>query len=704
MTRWTAVALALVTLALAAVIVGVSRLIRRDRAALVNRFAEESLGELDEAVREIEEDLDDVGEDLRFAGQLVSAADNPADRQRELTALLAVVKQYRQASVFDQNGANLISVLDPLETRRVRPEAFDRVMAHAAAEALDRRREIVVSPRLTPDSRGWYRVFATALPPATSSEHRGAAGAISVLVDTEPFFSRLRLVSSPPSRRLLLLGAHGASMPASDAALASRVAAIDRAGAGSSRFSRLMRRMRAGARGTFLLPEPEARGLGLGRAEAIASYCPIRMAAGGQWSVATVGSTLGLRSHERAIVMRLGLASGAIAVFLLTVGATLVIASRRSVAMRERLRHAEELAHLHEKTEKILDNIPTGVMCVAEDGRVVALNRALRDRVPTLAIGTQIERAFPDAPSTVGDQVHSLVRSARQEGRTLSHFGERLALFGDPGQYNLHAVPLEPRFAEASALVVIEDLSEVRSLQSQLLRAEKLSTVGVLAAGIAHEIGTPLGVVRGRAEYVQSKLGQGHPQSDGIRVIIEQIDAVTRTIRQLLDFSRVRPAAVRPVAIGPVARSVAELLHFEASRRNVTITVGEASGREAVSADPDQLQQVLVNLVMNALDACASGGRVTISALGGQDGTVRLVVADTGCGIGQESLNQVFDPFFTTKKRGQGTGLGLTIAAQIVRNHGGQIELESEPGQGTRVSLLWPAARAAREGRDDIHA
>jgi signal transduction histidine kinase len=227
----------------------------------------------------------------------------------------------------------------------------------------------------------------------------------------------------------------------------------------------------------------------------------------------------------------------------------------------------------------------------------------------------------------------------------------------------------------------------------------------VLAAGIAHEIGTPLGVVRGRAEYVLGKLGQAHPQGPGVAVIIEQIDRVSRTLRQLLDFSRLQPTAVRPVGLGPIVRDVYELLRVEAERRRVQLEFDVPDTLPPLAADPDQLQQVLVNLALNACDACGPGGQVRLSASapdGSETGTwglVTLTVRDDGCGIPRESLNQVFDPFFTTKKRGQGTGLGLTMVAHVVRNHGGRIELESEPGQGTCVTVLWPATPAAAEER-----
>jgi signal transduction histidine kinase len=159
------------------------------------------------------------------------------------------------------------------------------------------------------------------------------------------------------------------------------------------------------------------------------------------------------------------------------------------------------------------------------------------------------------------------------------------------------------------------------------------------------------------------------------------------------------------VGLGPIVRDVYELLRVEAERRRVQLEFDVPDTLPPLAADPDQLQQVLVNLALNACDACGPGGQVRLSASapdGSETGTwglVTLTVRDDGCGIPRESLNQVFDPFFTTKKRGQGTGLGLTMVAHVVRNHGGRIELESEPGQGTCVTVLWPATPAAAEER-----
>jgi signal transduction histidine kinase len=228
---------------------------------------------------------------------------------------------------------------------------------------------------------------------------------------------------------------------------------------------------------------------------------------------------------------------------------------------------------------------------------------------------------------------------------------------------------------------------ELNRLEHQLVRAEKLATVGVLAAGLAHELGTPLAIIRGRAEMLEEKT-----KWPEIKTILDQTDRIASTLRQVLDFSREQPVAVQPTDVVQAFRTVMSLIDFRLRAKNIDGRCEPAGGSFWVAADPDQLQQVLVNLVLNACDACQSGGKIILRA--GADaaapGFVRIEVIDNGCGIPAAQLDAVFDPFFTTKPKGEGTGLGLPVAAGIVRNHQGQISISSE-GKGTTVTLLWPA-------------
>ncbi|HYH98396.1 two-component system sensor histidine kinase NtrB [Hyalangium sp.] len=693
--RHTLVPILLLCVALASVGVGVLAVIQRSRAELVQQFARDRQAQLDEATRGVIEAVEDVSEDLLFAGELLSQPGTPEEHRRELRALLEVIGQYKVIAAYDEAGGEQLRLVDRRADPLVLQGKFLPELMETARRALERPPgDITSSPPLAGVEGGWLRILATAIP----SEGGPARGAVAVLVDTQSLFAPLRIVTSDPEARLLLIGAHGRPSPAGDAGLASWYQRLEQEQGLVPMYAALASKMRAGERGTLLISEHEAELLGLGKAEAVAAFTSIPLKGGSHWSAATLVSTIALRSHERGLIVRLSLAALLVTLFLVGFGVYVFLAQRRAVALRESRRHADRLAHLHDKTQKILDNIPTGVLALTAEGRISAVNQVLRARMPSSVAGAPLAAAFPQASEPVVTRLQGLVEAATREARVRSLLGEPLALFGEEGQYSIHAVPLEARDPEVRTLLVVEDLSNVRALETQLLRAEKFATVGVLAAGIAHEIGTPLGVVRGRAEYVLGKLGAVHPQAAGVGVIIEQIDRVSRTLRQLLDFSRLQPAAVRPVALGPLLRDVSELLRLEAERRQVRIDWELPEGLPAIAADPDQLQQVLVNLTLNACDACSVGGRVRLTAAApdgsssGAWGFVTLTVQDDGCGIPPESLNQVFDPFFTTKKRGQGTGLGLTVVAHVVRNHGGRVELESEPGRGTCVTLLWPAA------------
>jgi signal transduction histidine kinase len=241
--------------------------------------------------------------------------------------------------------------------------------------------------------------------------------------------------------------------------------------------------------------------------------------------------------------------------------------------------------------------------------------------------------------------------------------------------------------------------AKAQDLENQLIRADRLITVGVMATEIAHEVGTPLAVVRGRAEQIGRGLDGGAAAED-LAVIIRQVDQISSTIRQLLDFSRRSPLDKRSVALGLVVERTQQLLQLKVEARHLRLQISLSEDLPMLTADPDQLQQVLVNLLLNACDASPAGGRVTLSARPAPNDMVLVEIIDHGIGIAPADLENVFDPFFTTKPRGEGTGLGLSISAGIVRNHAGRIELRSAPGEGTTVTVLWPASPAP--GDDNV--
>ena len=233
--------------------------------------------------------------------------------------------------------------------------------------------------------------------------------------------------------------------------------------------------------------------------------------------------------------------------------------------------------------------------------------------------------------------------------------------------------------------------AKAQDLENQLVRADRLITVGVMATEIAHEVGTPLAVVRGRAEQIGRGLDSAAVAED-LAVIIRQVDQISSTLRQLLDFSRRSPVDKQPVVLDMIVERTQQLLQLKLEARHLQLEIALGENLPMLTADPDQLQQVLVNLLLNACNASPAGGRITLSARPAPNDMVLIEIVDHGTGIAPADLENVFDPFFTTKPRGEGTGLGLSITAGIVRNHAGRIEVRSAPEEGTTVTVLWPAS------------
>ena len=398
MRRWTVGALLLLVVALATVLVLVVRLAQRDRAALLEQFAAERYGLVREASRGIANALDDVGDDLHLAAELVGQDVDATTQQRELRALLEAVGQLKALCVVGADGAPRFTLVDRRAGQEVQKGNFNEVMVQTARDAMALPPgTVVTSLPLGEPPGGWYRVFATSLP-ATALGNAG--GAVAVLADTEPFFVSLKVVTSLPSSRLMLLGAHGLPAPATDSLLAKWVGKLSTDDRLLPQFASLIARMRAGEEGQLRIGEDEAEQLGLGRAEAVVAFAQVAVKAGRHWSVATLDSTTALRTHEMAIALRFGLAAALVAIFLTAFGAWVVIASRRTVALRERLKHAARLAHLHDKTQKILDNIPTGVLALSAAGHVTAVNRALGELLAGTVLGMDLAQAFSRAPPT----------------------------------------------------------------------------------------------------------------------------------------------------------------------------------------------------------------------------------------------------------------------------------------------------------------
>ncbi|MEJ7601623.1 MAG: ATP-binding protein [Kofleriaceae bacterium] len=257
--------------------------------------------------------------------------------------------------------------------------------------------------------------------------------------------------------------------------------------------------------------------------------------------------------------------------------------------------------------------------------------------------------------------------------------------------------------------LMCERLAEERAAREQateqLRHADRLTTVGKLASGLAHELGTPLNVVQGRAKLIVDHEVEGEDITSSARIVVEQAARMTALIRQLLDFARPRALQKAAVNAPNLAIRVCELVGMIARKANVTLITPEPDDTLRADADDGQLTQVVTNLVVNAIQATPAGGTVTIRIRRAEQvpppyvgSTERMWLAievrDTGAGIDDATRGRIFEPFYTTKEVGEGTGLGLSVSWGIVREHAGWIDVASEPGTGSAFTVYLPISKS----------
>lgn len=270
------------------------------------------------------------------------------------------------------------------------------------------------------------------------------------------------------------------------------------------------------------------------------------------------------------------------------------------------------------------------------------------------------------------------------------------------GQLAVAINQMRQRLIEQRETIQTETQTRLET-QNQLRHADRLGTVGTLAAGLAHELGTPLNVVAGRAGLIGSGRLSEEEVNDSAGTIKSEAERMTGIIRQLLDFARQSTPHILPTSASELVNKTCLLIRPLAAKSNVEIDLVGADKPLTIVADSSQIQQVITNLMTNAIQAMPGGGKIEVGVdsdssappadvPAADDGFVCIRIRDHGAGISEDEVGQIFEPFFTTKETGQGTGLGLSIAYGIVREHHGWIDVESQPGEGTLFRVLLPSA------------
>jgi two-component system NtrC family sensor kinase len=270
--------------------------------------------------------------------------------------------------------------------------------------------------------------------------------------------------------------------------------------------------------------------------------------------------------------------------------------------------------------------------------------------------------------------------------------------------FNVQYIPVKGDGDEVHVLGIARDITDRKSLEKQLINTEKLASLGTLAAGVAHEINNPIGIMLGFCDLLLEKAGPGTMEYNDLKTIERQGLHCKSIVERLLSFARISEELEEQCDVNANVEAVLSVVTHTLSMNNIKLVSAPADGLQAVRGDSRGLQQVLLNLVSNAIHAMGEGGTLSIiTRVGKKPSSVEILVSDTGCGIKKEFLQKIFDPFFTTKKVGDGTGLGLSVSYGIISKYGGSIDCESHteedsPGNaGTVFTVSLPVKEEASE-------
>jgi len=390
---------------------------------------------------------------------------------------------------------------------------------------------------------------------------------------------------------------------------------------------------------------------------------------------------------------------------LVTLAGYLAIAVENARLYRSLERKVEEFERLKEFSENIVESISVGILAADLDDRVESWNSQVEQLTGIsreAAVGKRFREVLPSDLCFRLDQVKGQTGVHNIYKFTLRPLGVRQPANGVNGHssvlaesvVNLAVAPLISKDGrQIGRLVIFDDITERSELERRLVQADKLSSIGLLAAGVAHEVNTPLAVISSYAQMLAKQVSGDEGKSKLLEKIAKQTFRASEIVNSLLNFSRVSPTEFEEVDLTRVIRETVGLVEHQFGKAGIAIQADfDASG--TVRGNTGKLQQVFLNIILNARDAMDSGGRLSIRT-SSDSGALRIEITDTGHGIEPEHLARIYDPFFTTKGAKKGTGLGLAVTYGIVKEHSGHIEVESQPGAGTRFVLEFPLARKA---------
>jgi two-component system NtrC family sensor kinase len=389
------------------------------------------------------------------------------------------------------------------------------------------------------------------------------------------------------------------------------------------------------------------------------------------------------------------------------------IAIENARLYRSLQRKVEENERLKEFSENIVESINVGILAVDLGDRVESWNTQVEQLTGIRrekALGRTLAELLP------ADLVEQLARVRGENGiHHIYKFALRPTAMpagytnGSNGNGHTSAAPYGPKestlniaiaplisknMEQIGRLIIFDDVTDRAELERRLVQADKLSSIGLLAAGVAHEVNTPLAVISTYAQMLAKQVAGDDQKSKLLEKIAKQTFRASEIVNSLLNFSRTSTTEFGEVSVNRVIQETLSLLEHQMQKAGLEVRTALDTTAPTIAGNPGKLQQVFLNLFINARDAMTSGGVLEVKTSHEEDGGVQIDVLDSGHGIDPENIHRIYDPFFTTKGARKGTGLGLSVTYGIIQEHGGAIKVFSRPGGGTRFHLEFPPVTA----------
>jgi PAS domain S-box-containing protein len=389
---------------------------------------------------------------------------------------------------------------------------------------------------------------------------------------------------------------------------------------------------------------------------------------------------------------------------LITLSGYVSIAVENSRLYRSLQHKVDEYERLKEFSENIVESINVGILAADLEDRVESWNTQI-ERLTGIprqsAVGRRLAELFPPELCEKFEQVrgdtgvHNIYKFVLRSpaGAANGHGNGNGSAHPATHILNLAIAPLVSKdMHQIGRLIIFDDITDRDELERRLVQADKMSSIGILAAGVAHEVNTPLAVISTYAQLLAKQISGDDQKAKLLDKIAKQTFRASEIVNSLLNFSRTSTTEFVEVDLNKVIRETLSLIEHQLQKSGIEVALNLEDSLPTVKGNSGKLQQVFLNLFLNARDAMENGGRLAVKTWNA-DGFARIDVSDNGQGIAPEHLERIYDPFFTTKGARKGTGLGLSVTYGIVREHGGTIEVESRLAAGSRFHLELPLAR-----------